>query len=198
MGFFFPESDHVYGLPQRKYGFKLPTTEETGPYRLFNQDLFPHASNSTVNLYGSIPYLMSHSEEYSAAVVYVNAADSWVHVLDESISSKTHALHKTDDDIDPRDGLAGESAVVSGEGSTKGTFANFVSESGTLEFFTFATTGSPKKLSKLLADISGYAPLPPIFSLGFHFSKWDATSARILMGRNEMFNSNQYQVDVLW
>ena len=36
MGFFFPESQDVYGLPQRKYDFKLPTTEKSGPYRLFN------------------------------------------------------------------------------------------------------------------------------------------------------------------
>ena len=45
-------------------------------------------------------------------------------------------------------------------------------------------------MSKLLADVSGYAPLPPIFALGYHFSKWDAISARLLMARNEMFNSN--------
>ena len=73
-----------------------------------------------------------------------------------------------------------------------------MSESGTLEFFTFGSSSSPKRVSKILADLTGYAPLPPIFALGYHYSKWDATSAHILMERNELFNANRYQVDVLW
>lgn len=85
MGFFFPESEHVYGLPQRKYNFTLTRTTQHGPYRLFNQDLFPHAANSTVNLYGSIPYLLTHNERYTSSVLFVNSADTWVHILDSEI-----------------------------------------------------------------------------------------------------------------
>ena len=96
------------------------------------------------------------------------------------------------------DAIEDNLTLLGKEHGVNGTFANFVSESGALEFFTFATTGSPKKISRLLADITGYAPLPPIFSLGFHFSKWDATSAQIVMERNELFSTYQFQVDVLW
>ena len=81
MGFHFP-MDHLYGLPQRAYDLKLPTTEIFGPYRLFNQDLFPHSADSMTNLYGSIPYLTGHSEFGDASVAWMNSADTWVHILD--------------------------------------------------------------------------------------------------------------------
>ena len=113
----------------------------------------------------------------------MNSADTWVHVLDAKVPRRA----ETEDSLerDPPEEVAG-------------TFSNFVSESGVIEFFTFGSTSSPKRVTKLLADLTGYAPLPPIFALGYHYSKWDATSAQILMERNELFNANKYQVDVLW
>ena len=36
LGFFFPETEHMYGLPQRATNLRLNTTEIIGPYRLFN------------------------------------------------------------------------------------------------------------------------------------------------------------------
>ena len=54
--------------------------------------------------------------------------------------------------------------------------SSFVSESGQLDVVMFAAS-SPKQLLTKLAQITGFAPLPPIYSLGFHFSKYDETSA---------------------
>ena len=85
------------------------------------------------------------------------------------------------------DSIEDNLAFLGKEKGISGTFTNFVSESGALEFLTFATTGPPKKLSRLLADITGYAPLPPIFSLGFHFSKWDEISAKTIIQWNKDF-----------
>ncbi len=53
-----------------------------------------------------------------------------------------------------------------------GTLANFVTESGVLEIFLF-NSRSPKKHSKKLGMITGYQALPPFYSLGFHYSKWE-------------------------
>ena len=47
--------------------------------------------------------------------------------------------------------------------------AFFVSEGGTLDAFLLTST-CPKRLLKTLAEVTGFAPLPPIYSLGFHFS----------------------------
>lgn len=54
---------------------------------------------------------------------------------------------------------------------------NFMSVSGQIDFFLFGSSRSPKQMLKKLADLTGYAPLPPLYSLGFHFSKWTPLSA---------------------
>ena len=41
LGFFVP-TRHVYGIPGREYSFNLSTSDDYGPYRLFNRDLDPH------------------------------------------------------------------------------------------------------------------------------------------------------------
>ena len=82
---------------------RLRPTDESGPYRLFNQDLYPHSCESMTNLYGSVPYLTGHSVDGDASVVWMNSAETWVDILDEK------------------------------------DYVSFLSESGTLEFFVFAT-----------------------------------------------------------
>jgi alpha 1,3-glucosidase len=40
--------------------------------------------------------------------------------------------------------------------------------------------------------------MPPIETLGFHFSKWAEVSADIIIDRNNAFNDNLFPVDVFW
>lgn len=75
--------------------------------------------------------------------------------------------------------------------------ANFVSESGVLELFLFSSD-SPKTQLTSLAKITGYAPLPPIESLGFHFSKYADVSADIMIQRDDDFENYGFPVDVYW
>jgi alpha 1,3-glucosidase len=80
---------------------------------------------------------------------------------------------------------------------------NFVSESGALEFFVFAsaTSGSSNRVKKVqqdLAFVSGFAPLPMIQTLGFHFCKWANVSAEMMIERNRNFTKFGFPVDVLW
>ena len=83
MGFEF-SARHLYGLPQRASNLRLETTGKTGPYRLFNQDLFPHSPEAMTNLYGSIPYLTGHSFRGDMSVAWMNSADTWVDILDKN------------------------------------------------------------------------------------------------------------------
>jgi len=46
-----------------------------------------------------------------------------------------------------------------------------------MEFFIFGSTIGPKAVSKALSELSGYAPIPSINSLGFHYCKWEYNSA---------------------
>jgi alpha 1,3-glucosidase len=63
----------------------------------------------------------------------------------------------------------------------------------------FGSSKSPLNVQRSLADITGYAPMPPAFSLGFHFSKWDvANNADKVIQRNRKFSEHGFPVDVLW
>lgn len=76
-----PDTHHLYGIPERAYYHKLPTTEANGPYRMFNIDLFPHSANSTIGLYASVPYLTGHGAQRDSAVLWCNSGDTFVHIL---------------------------------------------------------------------------------------------------------------------
>lgn len=55
-----------------------------------------------------------------------------------------------------------------------------------------------KRVQWLNNHVTGLAPMPPLQSLGFHFSKWAPISAEIMMDRNRLFSENKFPVDVLW
>ena len=78
------------------------------------------------------------------------------------------------------------------------SFTGFVSESGVIELFIMASATSPKRILKNLAAITGHAQLPPIYSLGFHFSKYADVSSEIMMQRDSDFESYGFPVDVFW
>ena len=141
------------------------------PYRLFNLDFFGHEAGDSQAGYGSIPYLTGH-----------HSGDYLTKQHDEGFLW-VNAANTFVDIVNLDDG---------------GSFSGFVSESGILEIFVSASAISPKRILKNLADITGYAPLPPLFSLGFHFSKYAEVSADIIMRRNEDFNNYGFPVDVFW
>lgn len=51
---------------------------------------------------------------------------------------------------------------------------------------------------KKVAVLTGYAPMPPLYSLGFHFSKWASISTGLMLNRNFNFEIAGIPVDVLW
>jgi alpha-glucosidase (family GH31 glycosyl hydrolase) len=81
MDFHFP-SKHLYGLPHRADSFILRTTQDSDPLQLFNKDWFKHPEkDEAVNLYGSIPYITSHTASRDASILWNNAAETWVENL---------------------------------------------------------------------------------------------------------------------
>ena len=73
-----------------------------------------------------------------------------------------------------------------------------MSQSGVIEFFMTASAQSPKKLLKDLTTITGHAEMPPIYSLGFHFSKYAEVGSWIMMERDGNFEDKGFPVDVYW
>ncbi|CDW88484.1 neutral alpha-glucosidase ab [Stylonychia lemnae] len=160
-------SEYLFGLPERSEKLLLGLTEESDPYRLYNIDIFPHQEWNNTGLYSSIPYLQAHHQDFDAAILWYNSAETWV-------------------DIRSHD---------------QGRLTNFVSESGQIEFFLIgsAARDSPKRLSKLVATISGFQFLPPLYTLGFHYSKWEQeSSAKRISYINDQFEEAEIPLDVLW
>ena len=62
---------------------------------------------------------------------------------------------------------------------------NFISDAGVMEFFLFGNLmEGPKKQVKMLSKITGLPFLPSLHSLGFHYSRWEETSAAHIMDLN--------------
>jgi len=62
----------------------------------------------------------------------------------------------------------------------------------------FGSSKSPKEVAKKLATLTGFAPMPPLYSLGFHFSKWSNINSSIMINRNANFELTGIPMDVLW
>jgi alpha 1,3-glucosidase len=63
------------------------------PYRLYNLDVFEFELNEPMSLYGAIPLLLSHSAEQTAAVFWLNAAETFVDIStnrDVSVEDRCH------------------------------------------------------------------------------------------------------------
>ena len=164
-------SSYVYGIPQRNLdSFALPATTVNNPYRLFNTDQFDHPYGTADALYGSWPYLTAHSTDMDASVTWMNSSETYV-----SVSQTTNPVTQ-----DPA------------------TMASFVSLGNKFEFFTFGSTNGPKRNQRLLSEVTGFPPIPPIHSLGYHYCKWEQNSADLMMTRNEEFTQYGFPVDVFW
>ena len=74
----------------------------------------------------------------------------------------------------------------------------FISEGNALEFYLLAAEGEPKKLQKKLSELTGYLEMPPIHSLGFHYSKYENTTAHDVVKRSHTFDHYSFPVDVFW
>lgn len=84
MDFSFIGFDNVYGIPEHADHFSLQSTKSTDPYRLFNLDVFEYDLYNPMALYGSIPYMVAHSESSTVGLLWLNAAEMWIDIAPNS------------------------------------------------------------------------------------------------------------------
>ena len=80
----FPNSKAFYGIPEHADSFALKSTNDGDPYRLYNLDVFEYELNSTMALYGSIPYLISFSSYGVAGLFWNNPSETWIDVMNKT------------------------------------------------------------------------------------------------------------------
>jgi len=138
-----------------------------------------------------------HAATSDVSILWINASETWV----DYVHVEKEVDRVGEDSGEQEDG---EDSEFDGD-QVKKSQVSFVSESGIIEFFILSSATSElrknnaaKDVLYRLSTVTGFAPLPPIYSLGFHFSKYEQTSAEKVMYRDESFEQLQFPVDVYW
>ena len=175
LGFFMP-SDNLYGMGEREDTLTLTRTTGSTPYEFWAFDCLHHHADSMQGLYGSMPFVQSVGSEFTQGITWMNSAHTYAFIDDATYEDQT------------------------------GSQINFLSETGAIELFLFSSSvetkaGSlnrNKRVTNDLTTVTGFAPLPPLHTLGYHYSKYYEVSADIIMERNRNFTDYKFPVDVLW
>jgi mannosyl-oligosaccharide alpha-1,3-glucosidase len=165
----FPQSHHLFGLPEHASSAELKTTQGEGahyqqPYRLYNLDVFEYELDETMALYGHVPLIVSHSAQTgTSGFFWFNPTETYVDVTAENGGKSTH----------------------------------WISESGIIDVFLLPGS-TPTDLYRQYAKITGTMPLPPMFSLGYHQCRWNYKDEKDVYFVHETFEELDYPYDVLW
>ena len=203
----FPGYGTLYGLPEHASPLSLRSTrapphgeeEEEGrysdPYRLMNTDVFEYNYDSPMSLYGSAPILHAQSRGSSVAVLWMNAAETWID------------LHKTRRRPGPRLPHTGVGAPTStsqedksawsGGSSKLSSHAHFFSESGVLDMFVFLGPTATRNMERY-TSLVGRTALPQYFALAYHQCRWNYFSDTDVKDVTTRFDRADIPMDVMW
>ncbi|ODV81565.1 glycoside hydrolase family 31 protein [Suhomyces tanzawaensis NRRL Y-17324] len=80
LDFAFKGFTHLYGIPEHADSLDLKDTTGSLPYRLFNVDIFEYETDSRMSMYGTIPFLMAVKPDTTAALFWINSADTFIDI----------------------------------------------------------------------------------------------------------------------
>ncbi|XP_061890554.1 neutral alpha-glucosidase C [Entelurus aequoreus] len=162
---------HVYGVPEHADSLRLADTRDDEPYRLYNLDVFAYELNSHLGLYGSVPFLVAHRPERTVGVFWMNSSDTFVHI-------NYNGGEEKDDNETYAD-------------------AHWLSESGVIDCMVLLGP-QPRQMYRQYAQLTGYQALPPLFTLGYHHSRWDNDTEEDLKAVDAGFDRHNIPYDVMW
>jgi len=173
----FPQSTHLFGLPEHASSTQLKTTAGKDghhyykePYRLYNLDVFEYELDETMALYGHVPLVVSQSiTTGTAGAFWFNPTETFVDVEETPETGNTKSSSKT----------------------------HFMSESGIIDLFLLPGP-DPASLYEQYAKLTGRMPLPPMFSLGYHQCRWNYRDEADVYQVHAKFEELDYPYDVLW
>ncbi|KAK1335452.1 hypothetical protein QTO34_003238 [Cnephaeus nilssonii] len=182
LDFSLPGMEHVYGIPEHADSLRLKVTEGGDPYRLYNLDVFQYELYNPMALYGSVPVLLAHSPHRDLGIFWLNAAETWV-----DISSNTAGKTLFGKMLD----------YLQGSGETPQTDVRWMSESGIIDVFLLLGP-SVSDVFRQYASLTGTQALPPLFSLGYHQSRWNYRDEADVLAVNQGFDDHNLPCDVIW
>jgi alpha 1,3-glucosidase len=177
----FPGYEHVYGLAEHTGPLALKETrggegQFSEPYRLYNSDVFEYELDSPMTLYGSIPFLQAHKKDSSAAVFWLNAAETWVDITRTTSSANPLSLGVSD---------------------KKTTHSHFISESGLLDVFVMLGR-TPQDIIGAYTQLTGTQQLPPTFAVAYHQDRWNYVTDEDVKDVDRKFDRFRIPYDVIW
>jgi mannosyl-oligosaccharide alpha-1,3-glucosidase len=165
----FPNHAHVYGIPEHATNLDLPTT--TGDDATFNDPY--RLYNADV-----FEYLASSSMSLYGAIPLMHAHS------EETTVGVFHVV-------------GSETWIDVGRSSEKSTQTYWISESGILDLFILPGP-TPEDIFAQYARLTGTAPLPADWSLGYHQCRWNYVSSEDIRGVQKRFDEENIPVDVFW
>ncbi|KAG9291649.1 hypothetical protein G9A89_022068 [Geosiphon pyriformis] len=183
----FPGFSNVYGIPEHASSLSLKETRGadgayTEPYRLYNLDVFEYDMDSPMSLYGSIPFMMAHRKGATAAILWLNSAETWI-----DITKPVHEPVK--DNVENHHDFRKEVPIS--------TFTHWMSESGVVDVFIFLGP-TITDIFRQYASITGYTALPQYFAIAYHQCRWNYIDQEDVAAVDQGFDKNEISVDVIW
>lgn len=177
----FPGYAHVYGIPEHASSLSLKETRggsgnHQDPYRLYNADVFEYIMDSSMTLYGSIPFMQAHRKDSTVGVFWLNGAETWIDVIKEKEAHNPLSL---------------------GIGSKTDTKTHWFSESGLIDVFVFLGP-TPKDVTKAYGELTGYTQLPQEFSIAYHQCRWNYNTDEDVKDVDRKMSKHQIPYDVIW
>ena len=172
----FANSRHLYGLPEHTDSFVLAETASGEPYRLFNLDVFQFELDERMALYGGIPFIASHTPDQSAALLWLNSAETWV-------------------DIGYRDPEASISSWFSSSSPMADSF--WLSETGKIDLFLFPGP-TIQNVNDQYTLLTGRPQMPPQWATAYHQCKWNYRDMEDVAQVNSNFDTFDIPCDCIW
>ncbi|XP_067640752.1 neutral alpha-glucosidase AB isoform X2 [Eurosta solidaginis] len=180
LDFSFPQAEVLFGIPEHADTFALKSTSGTDPYRLYNVDVFEYILDSKMALYGSVPVLYGHGAQRTAGVFWHNAAETWVDIYTAESNVVSSIVN-----------------FVSGSRKSDPLAAHFMSESGVIDAFILLGP-TPLDAFKQYTSLTGTAPLPQMFALGYHQCRWNYNDERDVEEVSAKFDEYDIPMDTMW
>uniref|UniRef100_A0A672PMW8 Neutral alpha-glucosidase AB-like n=1 Tax=Sinocyclocheilus grahami TaxID=75366 RepID=A0A672PMW8_SINGR len=179
LDFSLPGVEHVYGIPEHADTLKLKNTDGSDPYRLYNLDVFQYELHNPMALYGAVPVLISHSNDRTMGIFWLNAAETWV-----DISSNTTVFGKILDFVQ-----------VSNE--VPQTDVRWISESGLIDVFIMLGP-KPADVFTQYASLTGTQSFPPLSALAYHQCRWNYNDQEDVKTVDQGFDEHDIPYDFIW
>ena len=181
--FTFHGFEYVYGIPEHADSFALRNTNQTDPYRLYNLDVFEYELNNPMALYGSVPLMWAHKANSTVGLFINNPTEAWIDVESSRDDSANTGLLSN--------------FFTKSRNPNPSVKTRWMFESGVLDIFVILGDSLHHGLKSYVA-LTGSTPLPPLFALAHHQSRWNYRDQNVVKTISDAYNNHNLPVDVIW